>query len=233
MNFPDPLIRGRLLKRYKRFLTDVELENGEFVVAHCANPGSMLSLLVEGAEVWISPARNPDRKLKYTWEMIRIGEALVGLNTNLANKIVEEAINSGEIPELAGYETLRREVKYGKNSRIDILLESDGVPICYVEIKSVTMSRSHKLAEFPDSVTARGTKHLRELTDQVAEGKRAVMLYLVQREDCDRFSVAEDIDPAYAAGLVEAKKAGVEVLCFGCSVSPEAINVFGKVDVAK
>lgn len=233
MNFPDPLIRGRLLKRYKRFLTDVELENGELVVAHCANPGSMLSLLVEGAEVWISPARNPDRKLKYTWEMIRIGEALVGLNTNLANKIVEEAINSGEIPELAGYETLRREVKYGKNSRIDILLESDGVPICYVEIKSVTMSRSHKLAEFPDSVTARGTKHLRELTDQVAEGKRAVMLYLVQREDCDRFSVSEDIDPAYAAGLVEAKKAGVEVLCFGCSVSPEAINVFGKVDVAK
>ncbi len=237
MNFPDPLIRGTLIKRYKRFLTDVELENGEIVVAHCANPGSMLSLLEEGAEVWLSPARNPKRKLKFTWEMIRIGDSLVGLNTSLPNAIVEEAIENDLIPELAGYESLRREVKYGKNSRIDILLESPGIPICYVEIKSVTMSRSNilddkyeNLAEFPDSVTARGAKHLQELSDQVAEGKRAVMLYLVQREDCDCFSVAADIDPTYAAGLMAAKEAGVEVLCYGCSVSPEAIKIDRKIE---
>jgi len=239
MNFPDPLIRGTLIRRYKRFLTDVELENGEVVVAHCANPGSMLSLLEEGAEVWLSPARNPKRKLKYTWEMIRLGDTLVGLNTSLPNAIVEEAINNNDISELKGFETLRREVKYGKNSRIDILLESPGVPICYVEIKSVTMARSNlmrekyeNLAEFPDSVTARGTKHLQELSDQVADGKRAVMLYLVQREDCDRFAVAADIDPTYAAALLKAKKAGVEAICYGCSVSPEAIKINRKIDIA-
>ncbi|MBT3988922.1 MAG: DNA/RNA nuclease SfsA [Rhodospirillaceae bacterium] len=234
MNFPDPLIQGRLIKRYKRFLTDVELESGEVVVAHCANPGSMLSLLEEGAEVWLSPARNPARKLKYTWEMINIGGSLVGLNTALPNKIVQEAIEDGLIPELVGYDSLRPEVKYGKNSRIDILLEGENVPICYVEIKSVTMSRPEKgdnLAEFPDSVTARGTKHLQELSDQVAEGKRAVMLYLVQREDCNEFSVAADIDPAYAAGLKAAKLAGVETLCYGCSVSPEAINIARKLKI--
>ena len=234
MNFPDPLIQGRLIKRYKRFLTDVELESGEVVVAHCANPGSMLSLMEEGAEVWLSPARNPARKLKYTWEMINIGGSLVGLNTALPNKIVQEAIEDGLIPELVGYDSLRPEVKYGKNSRIDILLEGENVPICYVEIKSVTMSRPEKgdnLAEFPDSVTARGTKHLQELSDQVAEGKRAVMLYLVQREDCNEFSVAADIDPAYAAGLKAAKLAGVETLCYGCSVSPEAINIARKLKI--
>ena len=233
MIFSDPLIRGTLIKRYKRFLTDVELENGDVVVAHCANPGSMLSLLEIGAEVWLSPARNPKRKLKYTWEMIRIGDALVGLNTSLPNTIVVEAIENDLIPELAGYETLRREVKYGKNSRIDILLESASIPICYVEIKSVTMSRWEKtknLAEFPDSLTVRGAKHLQELSDQVADGKRAVMLYLVQREDCVRFAVAADIDPTYAAELIKAKKAGVEVICYGCSVSPEAIKINRKID---
>ncbi len=244
MKFQDPLIRGTLIKRYKRFLTDVELDTGEVVVAHCANPGSMLSLLEEGAEVWLSPARNPDRKLKYTWEMIRIGNglagdlpgALVGLNTHMANKIVEQAIEDGLIPELSGYETLRREVKYGKNSRIDILLESTGIPMCYVEIKSVTMSRrdkSQKLAEFPDSVTARGTKHLQELSDQVRGGKRAVMFYLVQRADCDEFAVAGDIDPAYAAALDAAKSAGVEALCYGCTVTPDAIKITRKLKFAR
>jgi sugar fermentation stimulation protein A len=233
MIFSDPLIRGTLIKRYKRFLTDVELENGDVVVAHCANPGSMLSLLEIGAEVWLSPARNPKRKLKYTWEMIRIGDALVGLNTSLPNTIVVEAIENDLIPELAGYETLRREVKYGKNSRIDILLESTSIPICYVEIRSVSSPRRGKtknLGEFPDSVTARGAKHLQELSDQVADGKRAVMLYLVQREDCVRFAVAADIDPTYAAELIKAKKAGVEVICYGCSVSPEAIKINRKID---
>ncbi|MGY8998991.1 MAG: DNA/RNA nuclease SfsA [Rhodospirillales bacterium] len=234
MKFLDPLIRGTLIKRYKRFLTDVKLENGEIVVAHCANPGSMLNLQEQGAAVWLSPARNPDRKLKYTWELIQIEGSLVGLNTNLPNKIVEEAIKKGGVPELAGYESLRREVNYGKNSRIDILLEGSSIPTCYVEIKSVTLNRpesGQRLAEFPDSVSARGTKHLQELSDQVADGKRAVMFYLVQREDCDQFAVAADIDPTYAAALSAAVAAGVEVLCYGCRISSEAISMANKIKV--
>ena len=141
MKFPDPLIRGTLIKRYKRFLTDVELEDGSVVVAHCANPGSMLSVNDAGAEVWLSPARNPERKLKFTWELIRIGRSLVGINTALPNALVEEAIQNNVISELSGYESIRREVKYGKNSRIDLLLESPKQPPCYVEVKSVTMKR--------------------------------------------------------------------------------------------
>lgn len=228
MRFPDPLIRGVLIKRYKRFLSDITLENGEMVTAHCANSGSMMGLLEPGAEVWLSPARNPKRKLKHTWELVRNGDGLVGINTSLPNAIVSEAIQADAIKELTGYDSLRREVTYGKNSRIDILLENDGRPPCYVEIKSVTLKRGGPktgLAEFPDSVTARGTKHLGELSDMVANGARAVMLYLVQREDCDRFAVATDIDPAYGAALVAARAAGVEAICYACRVSPDAIEL--------
>ncbi|MGA0394474.1 MAG: DNA/RNA nuclease SfsA, partial [Rhodospirillales bacterium] len=167
MKFPDPLIRGKLIKRYKRFLTDVELEDGSIVVAHCANPGSMLSVNDEGAEVWLSPARNPERKLRYTWELIRIGRSLVGINTAKPNALIEEAIQKNIITELSGYDNIRREVKYGKNSRIDLLLESPNKPPCYVEVKSVTMKRDRSKKgpyEFPDAVTKRGTKHLGELS---------------------------------------------------------------------
>ena len=152
MKFSDPLIRGRLIKRYKRFLTDVELEDGTIVVAHCANSGSMESVKEPGSEVWLSPARNPDRKLKYTWELIRVGETLVGINTALPNLIVSEAIEAGQIPELAGYEALKREVKYGKNSRIDILLSDPVKGQCYVEVKNTTMRRDlvNGPVEFPD-----------------------------------------------------------------------------------
>ena len=227
MKFPDPLIKGRLIKRYKRFLTDVELEDGTVVVAHCANSGSMESVKEPGAEVWISPARNPDRKLRYTWEMIRIGDTLVGINTSLPNMIVSEAIETGRVPELAGYASLRREVKYGKNSRIDILLEDDDKPMCYVEIKNTTMRRDLDggPVEFPDAVTSRGAKHLVELADMVKDGHRAVMFYLVQREDADAFTVARDIDPTYAEGLEIAMKAGVEVVCYACALSPQEISV--------
>ncbi|WNJ99630.1 DNA/RNA nuclease SfsA [Thalassospiraceae bacterium LMO-JJ14] len=231
MRFPDPLIRGRLIKRYKRFLTDVELEDGSVVVAHCANSGSMLSVNEPGAEVWLSPARNPDRKLKYTWEMIRIGETLVGINTSLPNMIVSEAIEAGKVDELTGYGSLRREVKYGKNSRIDILLEDDAKPKCYVEVKNTTMRRDLQGGplEFPDAVTSRGAKHLVELSDMVADGHRAVMFYLAQREDGDVFTVAGDIDPTYAQELSKAMKAGVEVVCYGCALSPEEITVVRKI----
>lgn len=233
MKFPDPLIRGTLIKRYKRFLADVELEDGRLVTAHCANSGSMLSVKEPGSEVWLSPAQNPNRKLKYTWELIVVGDALVGINTALPNALAEEAVKGGVIPELAGYETLLREVKYGKNSRIDLLLRDGSKPDCYVEVKNVTMKRTpnpNEPAEFPDSVTARGTKHLVELSDMVAAGARAVMLYLVQREDCSGVSIAADIDPVYADTLNRAVTSGVEVLCYGCNMSIEGIHVKGPMD---
>lgn len=228
MKFPSPLIQGTLVKRYKRFMADVELSDGSVVTAHCANSGSMLSVKEPGSEVWISPASNPDRKLKFTWELIRIGETLVGINTALPNKLVSQAITDGTISELSGYANLRNEVKYGQNSRIDILLEDDDKPLCYVEVKNVTLRRDltpGAPVEFPDSVTARGTKHLQELSDMVAQGHRAVMVYLVQREDADSFEIARDIDPTYQKALIKAKKAGVEALCYACTLSCEEIKV--------
>ncbi|MEE8532905.1 MAG: DNA/RNA nuclease SfsA [Alphaproteobacteria bacterium] len=222
MRFPDPLLRGRLIRRYKRFLSDHELDSGEMVTAHCANPGSMLGLDEPGAEVWLSPARNPERKLRYSWELLRVGGALVGINTSHPNGIAAEAIEDGGIPELAGYDSLRREVKYGRNSRIDILLAGEGRPPCYVEVKNVHLKRGAR-AEFPDSVTVRGAKHLVEMSDMVAAGNRAVMLYLVQREDCDGFAIAGDIDPGYAAALARARAVGVEAICYSCKLSTEAI----------
>lgn len=226
MKFPDPLIAGRLVKRYKRFMADVTLKDGTVVTAHCANSGSMLGVCEPDADVWLSPARNPDRKLKYTWELIRVGKTLVGINTSLANKLVLEAIEAGHVPELSGYDKILGEVKYGKNSRIDFLLEGGGGPPCYVEIKNVTMKRDLSPAapvEFPDAVTTRGTKHLRELSAMARQGRRAVMFYLVQRQDGPAFAVAGDIDPDYAAALKTAMKAGVEVLCYSCKLTETEI----------
>jgi len=166
--------------------------------------------------------------LRYTWELIRVGDTLVGINTALPNKIVEEAIQQGKIPELGGYETLRREVKYGKNSRIDILLEDPARPACYVEVKNVTLRRGLEdgdPVEFPDSVTTRGTKHLVELSDMVAQGHRSVMVYLVQREDAETFTIAGDIDPDYKAALQKAMEAGVEIVCYDCALDTDRIEV--------
>ena len=234
MKFPTPLIRGRLVKRYKRFMADVILEDGTLVVAHCANSGSMRSVDAPDSEVWLSPASNPDRKLRYTWELIRIGDALVGINTSHPNALVKEAIEAGLIPELAGYAGVRREVKYGKNSRIDLLLEDPKRPPCYVEVKNVTMRRGtapDAHAEFPDAVTARGAKHLVELADMVNQGHRAAMVYLVQRPDCRTFRVAADIDPTYAKGLETAMEKGVEALAYGCAVTPEGVTVAAPVEI--
>ena len=225
MEFPDPLLRGHLLRRYKRFLADVELESGAEVVAHCANPGSMIGLAQPGTEVWLSPARNPARKLKYSWELTAVGGHLVGINTSMPNSLVSAALKAGQLPELAGYPSLRREVRYGKNSRIDILLEGAGRPPCYVEVKNVTLKRGPEAAEFPDSVTARGTKHLEELALKAAQGARAVMFYLVQRPDCVRLEIAADIDPAYDKALHMALSQGVEVLCYSCTLSPKTIEL--------
>lgn len=225
MKFEKPLIPGRLIQRYKRFLADIELEDGSIITAHCANPGSMLGLKDPGSRVWLSKSDNPKRKLAYSWELMQIGDAMIGINTAHPNRIVEEAILAGQISELTGYASLRREVKYGKNSRIDLLLEDETRSSCYVEVKNVHLLRQAGLAEFPDSVTKRGAKHLQELADMVAEGHRAVMLYLVQRTDAESFALAADIDPTYANAFAEAREQGVEALVYDCTITQEGITL--------
>jgi sugar fermentation stimulation protein A len=236
MKFPAPLKTGRLIKRYKRFLADVKLDSGEEITAHCANPGSMLGLAEPGSKVWLSENDNPKRKLKFSWELLEVdlgaGPVLVGINTSLPNGLVAEAIQSGEIAELSGYPALRREVNYGVNSRIDILLEKDDLSRCYVEIKNVHLMRNSGLAEFPDSVTSRGRKHLVELSAMVAQGHRAVMVYLVQRGDAEAFSLARDIDSAYGEAFDAATQAGVEAFAYKCAITPQAINVSGRIPIA-
>ncbi len=231
MNFGKPLIRGRLVKRYKRFLADVVLDSGEEITAHCANPGSMLGLNAPGSLVYLSRSDNPARKLAWSWEIIEADGALVGISTAHPNRLVEEALLAGLIPELSGFADLRREVKYGKNSRIDILLEGADGGLTYVEVKNVHLMRQAGLAEFPDSVTARGAKHLVELEDMVRAGHRAVMVYLVQRPDCSELDFAADIDPAYAAALRQAMAGGVEAHAIGCEVTPEFIRATRKVAI--
>ena len=231
MQFDEPFLPGTLIERYKRFMADVRLDAGETVTAHCANPGAMLGLTEPGSRVWLSRAANPKRKLAYTWELVQPTgaadgpDSLVGINSMRPNAIAEEAIRAGAIAELTGYAEVRREVRYGENSRIDLLLEAPDRAPCYVEVKNVHLCRTRGLAEFPDSVTARGAKHLVELTRMVQAGHRAVMLYVVQRTDCDRFAVSADIDPAYGAGLAAAKQSGVEALCYACAITPEAITL--------
>ncbi|MDO9460176.1 MAG: DNA/RNA nuclease SfsA [Alphaproteobacteria bacterium] len=223
MKFSAPLLRATLIRRYKRFLADVEMPDGEMLTVHCANPGAMLGLNMPGMEVWLSDSNNPKRKLRYSWELARVGDAMVGINTAHPNRIAEEAILAKKIPGLAGYAGLRREVNYGRNSRIDLLLEDAGRGLCYVEVKNAHLMRQPGLAEFPDSVTKRGTKHLSEMVEMVAQGHRAVMLYVVQRDDCNRFAVARDIDPTYASAVEDVKSRGVEIICYDCRLSTEAI----------
>lgn len=235
MKFEHKLLSGVLLKRYKRFLADIKLNNGDIITAHCANPGSMMGLKDEGSAVWISPVSNPKAKLDYKWELVEAAGALVGLNTFRANRIVEEAIINGAIEEVSGYQNLRREMKYGVNSRIDFFLSgsSTGKRDCYVEVKSVTLSRHKGVAEFPDSVTTRGAKHLRELSDMVGLGHRAIMIYLVQRDDCREFRLAGDIDPGYATAWKLARDAGVETVCYRCNITPEGITVSQRIPVSQ
>jgi sugar fermentation stimulation protein A len=224
MDFATPLQRGTLVRRYKRFLSDVTLADGNQVTAHVANPGAMLGLADPGLEVWLSHAPKPSRKLAWSWELARIGGGLVGINTMHPNGIVAEAVAAGAVAPLAGYGEMRREVAYGTNSRIDLLLTSPDRPKCYVEVKNVHLKRGDA-ACFPDSVTARGTKHLGELVAVAKSGARAVMLFLVQREDCRYFVPAMDIDPAYAQALRLAVAAGVEAYCYCCRLTLESIRL--------
>lgn len=227
MKFASPLLRGTLRRRYKRFLADIALDDGREITAHCANPGSMMGVAPEGAPAWVSEHHGRGRKLPYSWELVEVDDTLVAINTSNPNKIAHEAVEKGMIPELSGYADIRREVKYGEASRIDLLLEGGrgkrtGRP-CYVEIKNVHLMRQPGLAEFPDSVTARGAKHLRELSAMVENGARAVMLYIVQRSDCARFAPAADLDPAYAAALSNAVQSGVETLCYDCEITTNEV----------
>jgi len=222
--FNAPLVRGTLIKRYKRFLADVRMEDGSIITAHCANTGSMKGCSEPNSAVYMSKSDNPKRKLAYSLELIQAGETWVGINTALPNRIVESAIKRDILQELAPWTRIRREVKYGKNSRIDLLLESDEAPPCYVEVKNVTLAESD-VAKFPDAVTERGRKHLREMSEEVARGNRAAMVYLIQRTDCESFSPAEDIDPAYAEALRQSVSAGVKAYALEAKPSPEGILV--------
>ncbi len=227
MDFPTPLIPGRLIKRYKRFLADIVLEDGREVTAHCANPGAMLGLNMEGLRVWVEPNDDPKKKLKFGWRLIEFsGEGhWAGIDTSVPNRVVGEALTAQRVPDLADYGTVRPEVRYGTNSRIDFLLSQDELPDVYVEVKNVHLSRTPGLAEFPDSVTKRGAKHLDEMAAMVAQGHRAVMLYCIQRTDCDRLSFADDLDPGYCAAFERARDAGVEAQAWTCNISPRAVNL--------
>ena len=235
MMFPTPLLKGTLIQRYKRFLADVRLDDGSLVTATCPNTGSMMGLREPGQIVWLSTSDSPTRKYKHTWELVEqdlgLGATLVGVNTNHPNKIVAEAIASRQIAALDGYAMLERERKYGKNSRIDIRLTDPVKGIAYVEIKNVHMSRRAGRAEFPDSVTERGTKHLAELSDMVREGHRAAMVYLIQRADVDALSLARDVDPKYGAAFDHAAAAGVEMLALKCTLTVAGIDVDERVPI--
>lgn len=225
MDFPAPLVPATLVKRYKRFLADVILDDGTALTAHCANPGAMTGLAMPGLKVWLSRSDDPKRKLAWSLELVEVDGGLVGINTAHPNRVVGEALRARAIPELADYETVRPEVKYGEKSRVDFLLTGDGLPDCYVEVKNVHLMREAGRAEFPDSVTARGARHLSDLARMVVQGQRAVMLYLVQRGDCTHFSLADDIDPAYARAFAAAQAAGVEALCYTASITRDAIRL--------
>jgi sugar fermentation stimulation protein A len=229
MRFTAPLVPATLIRRYKRFLADVALPSGETVTAHCANPGSMIGLAAPGARVWLSKSDNPKRKLGHSWELVEVdlgsGAELVGINTTNPNALAAEAIAAGRIPELAGYGSVRREVRYGTNSRVDFLLEEPGRPPCFLEIKNVHLMRHRGLAEFPDAVTKRGAKHLVELAQVAAAGARAVMLFLVQIASAERLALARDIDPVYGAQFDLARGRGVEALARRCRLTREGIEV--------
>jgi sugar fermentation stimulation protein A len=225
MLLPQPMLKGRLTARYKRFFADVTLDDGREVIAHCPNPGAMLGLNTPGLPVWVSHAPDPKRKLAWTLQLVEADGGLVGINTMLPNKLVAEALAAGAIPELAGYATVRPEVKYSEASRVDFLLEHPDRPPCWLEVKNVHLRRAGTLAEFPDCVAARSARHLKDLAAEVAKGARAVQLFVIQRQDCDHFAACADLDPTYAAGLTAAARAGVEVLCYRCDLGSDAITM--------
>lgn len=224
MKFDPPLVSGTLVQRYKRFLFDAILDDGSAITGSCPNTGSMRGLTAPGSRIWMSESDSPTRKHRHRLELVEADDTVVGINTGLPNRLAEEAIHAGLVSDLGSYPVLQREKKYGRNSRIDILLSGPDRPLAYVEVKNVHFRRTAGLAEFPDTVTERGSKHLEELGDMAEAGCRAVMLYLIQREDCSRFRICADLDPAYAAGFRRAISRGVEAYAVKCAVTSQQIR---------
>jgi sugar fermentation stimulation protein A len=231
MIFASPLITGTLVQRYKRFLADIILDSGEAITSSVPNTGSMLGLTDPGIKVWLSHSGDPKRKYPHTLQMVEVAGHMVGINTGLPNKIAEEAILAGLIPSLTGYAVLKREQRYGANSRIDILLTGPDRPGTYVEVKNVHFSRTSCLAEFPDSPTVRGAKHLDELGNMVETGHRGVMLYVIQRGDCDSLKICADLDPVYAAAFQRAMRRGVEAYAIKCHITPAGITAVSTIPI--
>jgi sugar fermentation stimulation protein A len=227
MRFVEPLIEGRLVQRYKRFLADVDLETGERITAHCANPGAMLGLTEPGSRVLLSRTKNPKRKLGYSWEFVEASAGggppqLIGINTSRPNLLVAEALEAARLEPFLGYDRIRPEVRYGRNSRVDFLLERTGDPPCYLEVKNCHLMRESGLAEFPDCTAARSAKHLYELAAMAAAGARAALVYVIQM-DAERFDVARDIDPAFDTAFRHAVAAGVESYAYVCRRTPQEV----------
>ena len=231
MEFKDKLLQGTLLKRYKRFFVDIKIGN-KIITAHCPNSGSMLGLLNKGNKVWFSTSDNPKRKLKYTLEIIEVEKELVGINTLLANKIVLEALNNKKIKSLVGFNKISTEVQFSKKTRFDFLI-SNNEEKCFLEIKNVTLSREKRIAEFPDAITSRGTRHLKELVAAKRKGFKSYLLYLIQREDCNLFKIASDVDKEYKLAFDEALKSGVKILCYDCKLNTKEIKLNNQINYEK
>ena len=229
MKFTDNLFSGTLIKRYKRFFVDVRVNN-KTITAHCPNSGSMMGLLDKNNKVWISKSKNPKRKLKYTLELIKVKDSLVGVNTIFANKIVFEALNDNSIKELRNFKNIKKESFYDKETRFDFLLEKSNKRLL-LEVKNVTLSLERNIAEFPDAVTSRGTKHLLKLIEAKKKGYQSYILYLIQRENCNIFKISDKIDPIYKKAFLNAKKNGVNIICYNCKLNPQGINIYKPVKV--
>ena len=227
MNFKEPLISGEFIKRYKRFFVDIKIGN-ETVVAHCPNTGSMMGLLKEGNQVWLSKSDNPMRKLKYTLQIIEDKNSKIGVNTHLTNKIVLYALNNKKIESFKNIKYIKQEVNFGKNTRFDFMV-SDEKKKSFIEVKNVTLSRKKSVAEFPDAVTSRGLKHIKELIKAKKKGFDIYLLFLIQRDDCNNFNLAKDIDPDYCELLIKAVKKNLNVLCYDCKFSSKGIKLSRKI----
>ena len=227
MNFKEKLISGELIKRYKRFFVDVRI-GGNIVTAHCPNTGSMLGLLKKGNKVWLSKVDNPKRKLKYTLQIIEDQQSKIGINTHLTNQIVLDALENNSIKEFKNLKSIKREVQFGENTRFDFLItEKKGSS--FIEVKNVTLSREKRLAEFPDAITSRGLKHINELLKAKKKGYKIYLLFVIQREDCESFQLAEDIDPEYSKFLAKSVKKNLKILCYDCKFSSKGIKLNNKI----
>tara|TARA_Y100000591_G_scaffold288910_1_gene273451 strand:+ start:207 stop:902 length:696 start_codon:yes stop_codon:yes gene_type:complete len=223
MNFEETLISGEFIKRYKRFFVDIKIGNNT-ITAHCPNTGSMMGLLEKGNNVWLSKSNNPKRKLKYTLQIIENEDSKVGINTLLTNKIVHKALSEGVIKYFKKFKNIQQEVKFGKNTRFDFLLTNKNEKV-FIEVKNVTLSRQKQIAEFPDAITSRGLKHIQELLKANQEGYKIYLLFIIQRNDCDKFQLAKDIDPQYCELLAKAVKKNLKVLCYDCKFSSKGIKL--------